>query len=51
MKKINFSILIALFAIYANATKPDKLPAVVIDTIYVSSGSLVVEYEVVRPLD
>ena len=47
-----FSILIALFAICASATTPaDKLPAIVIDTTYVSSEALVVEYEVIRPFD
>ena len=52
MKKLIFTILIALFAMYAKATEPlDKLPAIVIDTIYVSSGALVVEYEVLRPFD
>ena len=52
MKKLVFSILIALFAIRAMATTPmDKLPAIVIDTIYMSSGALVVEYEVLRPFD
>ena len=52
MKKIIFSILIATFAINAFATKPlDKLPAIVIDTIYVSSGALVIEYEALRPFN
>ena len=52
MKKLVFSILIALFAICASATTPaDKLPAIVIDTMYVSSEALVVEYEVIRPFD
>ena len=52
MKKLIFSILIASFAIQVSATIPlDKLPAIVIDTIYVSSGALVVEYEVLRPFD
>ena len=30
MKKVIFSILVSSFAIFANATKPDKMPAVVI---------------------
>ena len=51
MKKYVFSILIASFAIQAMATKPSKLPAIVIDTLYMSAGSLVVEYEALRPFD
>jgi len=52
MKKLILSILIASFAIRAIATEPlEKLPAIVIDTIYVSSGSLIVSYEVLRPFD
>jgi len=51
MKKCVFSILIASFAIHAIATKPGKLPAIVIDTLYEAKGSLVVEYEVLRSFD
>jgi len=53
MKKLIFSIfLAATFAIHVNATEPmDKLPAIVIDTIYVSKEALVVEYEVIRQFD
>ena len=52
MKKYVFSILTALFAIQAIATEPlDKLPAIVIDTLYETRGALVVEYEVLRPFD
>jgi len=52
MKKFVFSILIVSFAIRAMATSPiDKWPAIVIDTIHVSSGALVIDYEVLRPFD
>ena len=52
MKKVIFSILIASFAIRVMATTPiDKLPAIVIDTLYEARGALVVEYEVFRPFD
>jgi len=53
MKKLISSIFLTiLLVICANATEPlDKLPAIVIDTIYVSSGTLVIEYEVLRPFD
>ena len=52
MKKLVFSFLTVLFAVSAMATEPmDKLPAIVIDTIYMSSGTLVIEYEVFRPFD
>ena len=53
MQKFLFSsFFLAIFAIRAIATEPlNKLPAIVIDTIYVSSGSLVVEYEVLRSFD
>ena len=46
MKKFIASIfLIASFAVCAVATEPiDKLPAIIIDTIYVSSGVLVIEH-------
>ena len=33
------------------ATEPGKLPAIVIDTLYMSSGNLVVEYEALRPFE
>lgn len=52
MKKYLFSsFLIALFAISAIATEPCKLPAIFIDTLYVSTGALQIEYEVIRPFD
>ena len=52
MKKLIFSILIALFAIRSMATTPvDKLPAIVIDTLYEARGELIVEYEVLRSFD
>jgi len=52
MKKLIFSVLIAAHAIRAVATTPvDKLPAIVIDTLYEAKGSFVVEYEVLRPFD
>ena len=52
MKKLVFSILVATYTICANATEPvDRLPAIVIDTIYVSKETLVIEYEVLRPFD
>jgi len=51
MKKFIFSILIASFAIHAIATTKGKLPAILIDTLYMSAGSLVVEYVVLRPFD
>ena len=51
MKKNVFSILIASFVIHATATTPGKLSAIVIDTLYMSAGLLVIEYEVLRPFD
>ena len=53
MKQFFLSIfLTASFAMNAVATDPlDKFPAIVIDTIYMSSGALVVEYEVLRQFD
>jgi len=53
MKKIISNIVLsATFAVCANATDPsDKLPAIVIDTLYEASGALRVEYEVIRPLE
>ena len=52
MKKFIFTVLIASFAIHAIATDPNnKLPAIVIDSLYVSSGELIVEYEVLRPFE
>ena len=52
IKKLILSILIASFAIRAIATEPlEKLPDIVIDTIYVSSESLIVAYEALRPFD
>ena len=52
MKKFLFtSFLIASFAIHAIATTPCRLPAVAIDTLYMLSGALVVEYELIRPFD
>ena len=53
MKKYILNIFLsAIFAVCVSATEPlDKLPAIVIDTIYISSGALVVEYEVLRPFD
>lgn len=51
MKRISFSILIALFAINAGATTPKKLSAIVIDTLYHASGSFIVEYDIVRPFE
>jgi len=52
MRKFVFSIFLsAMFAINAIATKPGKLPAIVIDTLYEAKGSLVIEYEVIRSFD
>ena len=51
MKKLIFSFLLASNAIYASATEPSKLPAIIIDTLYHVSGTLVVEYEVFRPFE
>jgi len=53
MKKLISSIFLsATFAVCANTTEPfDKLPAIIIDTMYVSSESLVIEYEILRPFD
>ena len=52
MKKLIFSIIFTAASMCAYSNEPiEKLPAIVIDTIYVSSESLVVEYEVFRPFD
>ena len=51
MKKIISAFFLALFAIHAGATKPSKLPAIVIDTLYHASGVLIVEYELIRPFE
>ena len=53
MKKLSLSIFLTAFiAVSAVATEPvDRLPAIVIDTIYVSKDVLVVEYEVIRQFE
>jgi len=52
MKRVLYnSFLIASFAIHASAITPTKMPAVHIDTLYVLSGKLVLEYEVIQPFD
>ena len=51
MRKYLFSFILALYAIHVSATTSDKLPAFVIDTLYESGGTLVIEYEVLRPFD
>lgn len=51
MKKLIFSILVMSFTISAIATEPCKLPAIIIDTLYESSGTLIIEYDVFKPFD